>query len=398
MRYTDRLRLLENEVLESAHGPLTTYEQDSTIAHIIAERAQIAEDIHRMVFELSGDQPRAEMLISDIQNEIALFSDKHFRSLNRSSEGASVNNYTPAGSIVEALLAEMDTLYATLQENYPRLFNMELPIPLSLRNRRSSAIAQQAETVLMALNKQEVDASLVSLIAEYLHTFFRYSDVFLSSSREIDYYTFVVGHLYRFVKSSFTADFKEKLFRELIYMNFNSLPLINYYLKEIQLNYDQIESYQSELYRLIIDQRNLKSLPVHPKFIYQPGGISLKELLSGAIAEEISCVEQLQRIQEKKMYKDWPSGVISPFYFHVSLTLEQLTFLFRIMIEAGVVIVKKKLELFDFIAKHIGTTNKDNLATRSIKNKFGSPSALTIQKVKHMLLMLVNLINERYPA
>jgi len=398
MRHTDRLQLFLNEVFKNNNEISTANGPDQAIEYIRVERLQIAEDIHRLVFNLGGDKARTEMLIGDIQNEIAIFSDSYFQLLLTDQKDGSGINSPSTAIIVETVLTEMDTLYKTFMDNYPGSFNRDLPVPLSLRSSHLNVLGQQTDVILHELKNQDMDEALVSLLEAYLDISATSSAFSLLNSREIDYYALVTGHLYRLVQSSTMADFEDRLFRELIYLNFNSLPLINHYLKQIQLNYDQVENYQGELIRLIIDLRNLKSLPVHPRGVFQPGGISLKEILCGAIAEEITCVEHLQRIQEKKTYKDWPSGIISPFYFHVTLTLEQLTFLFRIMIEAGVVIVKKKLELFDFIAKHIGTTNKESLALRSIKNKFGSPSAQTIQKVKHMLLMLVNLINERYPA
>jgi hypothetical protein len=398
MRHSDRLQLFLKEVFKNNQEISTVNRPDDVIASIRAERLQMAEDIHQRIFDLGGDKARTEMLIGDIQTEIAIFSDSYFQlSPTNQLNGSGINSSSTA-IIVESVLAEMDMLYKTLMDNYPASFNRDLPVPLSLRNKHLNAWGQQTKIIVHELKNQDRDEALVSLLEAYFDTSATSSASSLWSSREIDYYALLAGQLYRLVQSSPLADFEDRLFRELIYLNFNSLPLINHYLKQIQLNYDQVENYQGELVRLIIDLRNLKSLPVHPSVVFQPGGISLKEILCGAIAEEITCVEHLQRIQEKKTYKDWPSGIISPFYFHVTLTLEQLTFLFRIMIEAGVVIVKKKLELFDFIAKHIGTTNKESLALRSIKNKFGSPSAQTIQKVKHMLLMLVNLINERYPA
>ncbi|MBB6131722.1 hypothetical protein [Mucilaginibacter lappiensis] len=297
MRHTDRLQLFLNEVFKNNNEISTANGPDLVIQHVRKERIQIAEDIHQLVFNLGGDKSRTEMLIGDIQNEIALFSDSYFQLLLTDQQDGSEISPSSTAIIVETVLTEMNMLYKTLMENYPVSFNRDLPVPLSFRNRQLIALSQQTEVMLYELKNQDMNEALVSLLEAYFDKSGKSSSFSLVTSREIDYYMLVAEHLYRLVQSCPVANFEDRLFRELIYLNFNSLPLINHYLKQIQLNYDQVENYQGELIKLIIDLRNLKSLPVHPRFVFQPGGISLKEILCGAITEEITCVEHLQRIQ-----------------------------------------------------------------------------------------------------
>ncbi len=104
-------------------------------------------------------------------------------------------------------------------------------------------------------------------------------------------------------------------------------------------------------------------------------------------------------MQELDLHTPAAQAIALPrIFFTVSITLEQLLFLFRLLIETGIVIIKRKADLYDFIHLHIGTEERKTFSRGSLRNAFASRRQATAKKVKDILTEMTRLINQKYLA
>jgi len=360
--------------------------------YIIQERQNIIQKIWADSYGFHGDPNKIRMYIEHLQLEITRLSDGYYQYLQSQNKGS------PVSDLISRLLSELNLVYTYLKENFKPFFNDRLKVLQAYKESYIPFINKMAKKILSVLASSGEDNGLILLIQEYLYTLSRPGYHEIKTSGDLDYHINFISAIHKLVIENPGPDLSLNLFRELIYLNFNCLPVIWFYINRIQKDYDQVDFYQEELINAIVDLRNLQQIPAKVGYGYEPSAETLKEILCKAYEEEISCLKRLQRLQAKITYKKWSSMIFTPFYFHVAFSLEVLVLLFRLLIEAGIVSTEKKVVLFDFISKHIGTARKENLSFGSIKNKYNNPQYSAAQKIKIALLEVIRLINEQYPA
>jgi hypothetical protein len=93
------------------------------------------------------------------------------------------------------------------------------------------------------------------------------------------------------------------------------------------------------------------------------------------------------------------SGRKSSYYFDVSMTLEELFFLLKIMVEVRLIKTKFKSNLYSFVATHIRTERTKNPSEQYMRNIFGPnrevPSRV-IRKVRTWLMTILNYIDTHF--
>ena len=87
---------------------------------------------------------------------------------------------------------------------------------------------------------------------------------------------------------------------------------------------------------------------------------------------------------------------LKQFYFKITISIELFLFIFRLMIEKGIILVKRKADLFEFLHSHVGTVNKDNLSVGNMQNTFSENNRKTAIRAKALLQSLITHIDGKY--
>ncbi|MDB5024938.1 MAG: hypothetical protein JWP78_2693 [Mucilaginibacter sp.] len=392
MNDLEQLEIFLREFIEKAQTAGESVALNEAQNYIAGEREIILQRVWSAIDKFQGDPNKTRLYIEHLQIEITRLSDLYHQYLQ------SQNKQSALCDLTRMLLSELNSLYVYLRENFKLFFNPRLLIPQALKDSYIPSIGKMSKKILGTMTAGGQDKELILLIQDYLFTLSRPGHHRIKTFADLDYlinFTWSVHQL--FAEHTETA-LSLRIFRRLIYLNFNCLPVIWFYINRIKRDYNQVDFYEEELVSAIIELRNLQQMPTKSDFGYQQEAKSLKETLCKVYEEEISCLKRLQRLQSKITYKKWSSMIFTPFYFHVTFTLEQLVLFFRLLIESGVVNAEKKVALFDFISKHIGTARKEQLSFGSIKNKYNNPQYSAAKKIKTALLEMIRLINEKYLA
>ncbi|BAU55597.1 hypothetical protein [Mucilaginibacter gotjawali] len=392
MNELEQLEIFLKAFFEKAPAGDDTAAFNDAQHYIIKERQNIIQKIRAASHSFQGDPHKIRLYIEHLQLEITRLSDEYYQFLQSQNKGS------PVADLISQLLSELNLLYRYLKENFKSFFNDQLNVHQAFKETYIPFINKLSKKILSVLAASGEDKEFILLMQDYLYTLSKPGYHEIKTNGDLDYHVNFISAIHKLVIEITGPDLNLKLFRELIYLNFNCLPVIWFYINRIQKDYDQVDFYQEELINTIIELRNLQQIPAKVGYGYEPSAETLKEILCKVYEEEISCLKRLQRLQAKLTYKKWSSMIFTPFYFHVAFSLEVLVLFFRLLIEAGIVITEKKVVLFDFISKHIGTERKENLSFGSIKNKYNNPQYSAAQKIKIALLEVIRLINEQYPA
>jgi len=368
-------------------------EGDETI-FIESECMRIGNAIRMHVYHLKNDQKNVSAAIEFYQAGIKNLSDHAYAILNGSSHSAIKAKLTKEQiKMIELFLLNLNMLFDHLKDNYYGYLNFTIDVPETYKKQFSADNRQTIDNLIEKFSQRNISEELTRILEDYLNSKINFT---IRSLHDMEYLKSVSSALGKLLDNDESEDFEKQITTELIYLNFNCLHFIRYYISKIQKSYDDVDSYEDELKEAILAAKEMRQEQVRPDWAFDIQAPNLKQVLSKAIDEEIYCLKKLQKNYNKRVYQPQAAAGLSRFYFKVSITIDQLIFFFRLMIETGTLIAKKKDDVYEFISRHIGTNNKDDLSKGNMRNKYSKPHPKTVLRVKSLLLDMLRILNERY--
>ena len=318
-------------------------------------------------------------IISNVCNGYLILKSNRKKSIKRTAR-------------IELMIRTISSLLDYFRNNFAYCFNFQMRVPYNLKNAANLILSKEWNRLLPKLKDTGVEEELLCVLSSYQDEMQAYSD---PSFYELDYW-------YTFTNSLNKIDLKKEqdieygLFSMLCYLNFNYFPLLQFCIKKIQRNYDEIDNYREEYIKRTIHLRTLSQFIVMPNYGYNQNIESLREALYNIMRNEIICIKKLININLKTLTANGAKFFLQQFYFKISISMEQFLFIFRLMIDKGIVIVKRKADLFEFIHSHVGTANKDNLSIGNMQNTYAENNRKTAIRVKVLLQSLIARIDEKY--
>jgi hypothetical protein len=331
----------------------------------------------------------AAMFMNRIQSGLALISeDCNSYLILKSNRKKSIERTTYVGIMVTTI----NCLFNYFRDNFAYCFNFQMRVPYSLKNAANVILNKRWNRLLPKFKSAGIEEELICVLSSYQHDMQAYSK---PSFYELDYWYAFTNSLNE-IDLEKSHDIEYNLFSQLCYLNFNYFPLLQFCIKKIQRNYDEVESYREEFIKITIQLRTLNQLIVKPSYGYNQDAEALREALCSIMKNEILCIKKLININLKTLTASGAKFFLQQFYFKISISMEQFLFIFRLMIDKGIVIVKRKADLFEFIHSHVGTANKDNLSIGNMQNTYAENNRKTAIRVKALLQSLITQIDEKY--
>lgn len=240
-----------------------------------------------------------------------------------------------------------------------------------------------------------LDYELVKLLDSY---FKAYRD---AGSREkirwkdLSYMDTLSQELEWLAKTRFREELPEELVKILFRLNFNHPGFFAYYVKNMCNRAAKVDTYLQEQREWLDCQHEFTAMIVRQDIGYDMRLKDVKSQLNEYIVGQIRYVKKKEKLHRANMFVKWGRAA-NPFYFHVSMTVIQLIFLFRLFMEAGYILVKNRKDFNEFITNHVGTLRKDNISIKSIESKYIRPDKKTVDKVSTILITMLNLLNAKY--
>ena len=275
---------------------------------------------------------------------------------------------------------------------YSYCFNFKMLVPVRYKQKIDLNLTRIWEKLIPSLEL----AGLAEKLLEVLKIYF----VEMKSNKKVsfhllDFWTVLINDLNK-IRVEGVEGVELDLCRIFCYQNFNYPPLIQYYISRLQLDYDVVDNYREEYIRITVEIRKLRQLVIRRGYSYDADAVELREVLCHTLENELVCIKKLINLNKKIFVESGTRYFLQQFYFKISISMEQFLFIFRLFIDKGVVLVKRKADLYEFIHAHVGTAKKDNLSTGNMQNTYAENNRVTAIKVKALLQSLIKQIDEQY--
>lgn len=290
------------------------------------------------------------------------------------------------------MLDVINVLLDHLKDHYSYCFNFKMIVPFRYKQKADLILTKMWEKLIRSFKLAEIDEKLYEVLKGYI--------LEMKTSKKTNFHLLDFWHGLTHDLNKINSERADEIERELCrifcYHNFNYPPLSQYYISILQLDYDAVDNYREEYIKINVEIRRLRQLIIRRGCSYDADSIELREVLCHTLENELLCIKKLINMNKKIFEGSGTKYFLHQFYFKISISMEQFLFIFRLLIDKGIVLVKRKADLYEFIHAHVGTVKKDNLSIGNMQNTYAENNRVTAIKVKALLQSLIKQIDEKY--
>lgn len=299
--------------------------------------------------------------------------------------------------VFEWVLNGVFELFEYLRAYFKAHFNYEAELPVKFIERAKNTRYTTRQDLNDKLTEFKVDKDLVNLLKNFSEASSDSEKFNLHTWRQWDYLIVTIKIIYGFLDDPPTGDINLELLKLLISQEFNSIQVYAYFIKYVEritLSEITFQEQQQELLYLI---KVFRQVRIDAEFMYDSKVQSLKSSVVESLEAELAYLEQKEKLLIQSLKATEPNGP-SKFYFTVAITLAELMFFFRIMLEVKVIFTKFNSYLYEFVSNHIRTQRAENLSKQSQRNHLSNKlfPDRTVKNVKGWLEKMINHINLYY--
>ncbi len=283
----------------------------------------------------------------------------------------------------------IDDLISHAQFQFSIYFDDDCLIPNKLRD-----VAKKQFDCLLAdfydLNTC-IPTKLIEIITDPVIKFI--SDPLFSTYRNLSYLKKFTSELSEIKENTENSHLFSSIKIKLFYLNYNAVSFFNFITDEIIEEVTKIDTNCGKIEKLSWFLKHTNQLPQKPGLAFPQGQKSIQNMVSHWIIEEIYHLEK--SIQLSISYnKNSLNELSDNFKIITDLSVSQLAYLLKILIETDILKNQNDRELIKFIAVNTRTKKAETISPESLQVKFYNVEENTKDEMKSFIIKLLNHINK----
>ncbi|SDT68573.1 hypothetical protein SAMN05216490_4922 [Mucilaginibacter mallensis] len=300
-------------------------------------------------------------------------------------------------NVFDWVLSGIFKLLEHIRNYFTAYFDDDALLPVGFIKQYKENLKFSREELADNLNSQNVDQDLLILIRTFSEATESSEKFTIKTWRQWEYMRMTTKVIHDFVLTPSQSDINLELLKLLVSREFNSIQVYAYfirYIEKITLSETTFQEQQQELLYLL---KVFRQVRIDAYFLYDPKVQSLKISIVESLEAELTYLEQKEKLLLQNFKNTNPESP-SKFYFNFAVTLAELMFFFRIMLEVKLIYTKFNSYLYEFISNHIRTERAENISKKSMRNHFNNKPFpdRTVKNVKGWLEKMINHINLYY--
>lgn len=288
----------------------------------------------------------------------------------------------------------LEDLISYIEKHFSRYFNPDAKIPDSYKLIAIRDIQELLPAIEGSFNQKGLNPRLQSIILSPLKAFIRDKTASDTSFLNLIYLKNFSQELLVWSDSNLTdQELNHKIICIMVYLNFNSYKLFALCTESIISSYQEIDTLAGQIERLAWYSKNINQAQVKPGFAYKPGHKSLRDCLIQWIDEEICFLEKRQQLT-LNLPLSKVEGLQDDFKFNTSLSVAQLAYFIRILLEENILLNRNQKEVLKFIARFTRTKKAESVSPESLRTRFYNVESSTKDAVKDVIIRLLNHIRK----
>jgi hypothetical protein len=346
----------------------------------------------------SSNENTLELYIQRHQVAIIDLKDQILKILNpdETEELLKKIEITDKVSALKVLFQSLHSLLSFIEKYFTKYFDLSAKIPDSYRNITTRNFLERLPLLSEKLKQKELSDNIIWAVTSCFSEFIESKETKISYRRVI-YLKELYRELDRLCASQISGlELEKQVCSSMVYINFNSLKLLNHCSKAIKESFQSKESLNEQLEVLAHYLKRINQIHEKPGFSYKPSHQSLKVLLSDWVTEEIIFLERKQQLSFSfKAEQSETSTHTKNFKIQTDSSVAQVAYFLRILVDTELIKNKNTIELIRFIATHVSSKRVQNVAQESFRRKFYEVEDSARDSVKEDLIKMLNQISKR---
>jgi hypothetical protein len=342
-------------------------------------------------FESGLDEHSKTLYISSIQSQLSYLAAgvKGFTSADTEDHAVS--------QVMEWFIDEIHKLLEHIKTYFSRHFDTSTELPAGFAQGYRLRHKSFFEQIQAKISRFDFSEDLKSLIGNFIESSGSSDKFALRSWLQLDYLILALGVIANFFDDPPASDLDLELLKLFVGIDFNSIQVYAFFIKYIERITISEASFQEQQEQLLYLLKVFRQVRQEAVPSYDPKVQPLKVSVIESLEAEIAYLEQKEKLYLQNFKSTNPDSP-SKFYFTVAVTLAELMFFFRVMLEVKMIFTKFNSYLYEFISNHIRTERAENISKKSMRNHFNNkpfPDRV-VQNVKGWLEKMIHHINLYY--
>lgn len=310
--------------------------------------------------------------------------------LSNYQEHENVKNSEEYQQVVDHVLKEIVSLNRFLADTFKEYFNYDAESTVTFKKTASAFFKEQIDKLE---NKFEGNSPpLIELAFGTIKEFIANPLANSTTFRKLMYFDFLIKDIEPLIQSN-KIDPKT-LIIALVGLNFNSTQFMWYLTNEIEQAILPLETHTEKVEKLAWYLKQFNQAHVRNDIIFDPGLESIKERIINWILEEVGFIERSMKAEQglNSLGKEIVDVAV---LFETNLSVPQLAYFFKVMIESKIIKEKNLTQMLRFIAEHSSSQySSGKIGYPSLRKNYYNNETGIRQAVKDIIIKMLNEINK----
>lgn len=292
--------------------------------------------------------------------------------------------------IVDQVLKQIVSINRFLADTFKDYFNYDAESTVTFKHTASAYFTEQIKKI-----EDKFEGNCPALLELALGAIKEFSANPLTKPitfRRLMYYDFMLKDIEPLILSD-KIDHKS-LIITLIGLNFNSRQFMWYLTQEIEHAVMPLETHSEKVDKLTWYLKQFNQAHVRSDIIFERNQEPIKERIINWILEEVGYLERNMRV-EQGLINSGKEITDSEILFETTLSVPQLAYFFKVMLESKILKERNITQMLRFIAEHSSSTNTSGkIGYPSLRKNYYNNETGAKQAVKDVIIKMLNAVNK----
>ncbi|MFC3560190.1 hypothetical protein [Pedobacter jamesrossensis] len=328
-----------------------------------------------------NSQEKIKSYMNFHQQNLTLLMDQVSREIFEASD-AKEKNLTIVP--LKNLLGNLENILEWMQTSFPKIFNREDNVPISILLLEKKKIQNQLELIVGEVLNNYHSVELVNLITSVLNP------EKICCFRELDYWQSAGQTVYEILVKNDKSD-EFGLLKALLEIGINHKELYIHTCSYISQQVETHETLSERINTVCMYRKQIRQIFTMAKNMQFPGSPSAIKGVKKFLKEELLSLRAMEFIN----HEIEEAGIMNANY-KVSFSVKQLAFFVHLQMETGIIIWQRAKFAHQYIARHFSTVERDSISEKSARNAHYNHASEDIKRVILKLGEMLALAQDRY--
>jgi len=285
----------------------------------------------------------------------------------------------------------LDELLKFLMSDFSHYFDYNMAATQTYIEKVVAAQIVYTNAIYTFLRDPLLDSRLTMAIKKYLN----FDGHSIKTFDEVHYYSIFCEKVCCWFTGDPHQNVQSSLIRGLIILNFNTPMFIEFLRTQVSKEYTESSSYQMGSLECVTQLRNIKQIVDEHKYAYDKTRTRVKKVLISLYEEELDYLNNLSKLKFENI-DDADTSDYASQYLNLNLTVPQLAYLIRVLVELKIIVPTTKESLYKFLATRFRTSGQpEDRSHKNLKNRYLDVSHSTLDFTKQLFIKMLEHLRDQ---